>query len=104
MTTSFRAIENETATIQLHDLINNNTLEYRHEPALHFTKAEFEAYWDNELYLLDFFKGLAKKKTKHRKELKEYCTKNSFNYKETEKELVAIYKQSKKLNFWEQRK
>ncbi len=100
MATSTRQISNDYGTIVLWDLINESTLEYRQEPCLEFRDVSFDSLWDNSNYLLNFFRGLKNKKKKQIKELKEFCEVNKLLYPTVKKDLLDIYKQSKKEKFW----
>jgi len=97
--TCYRAVENQDGTIQLHDLYIDDGAHYN-KPCLVFTKSEFEGTWDDENYLIKFFRGIKKNKKKYIKELKQFCKSEDFNYGITLRELLDIYSDSKKLNFW----
>lgn len=100
MVTTFRVIENANGSIQLHDLYNETTGKYYKEPALNFVNVDYEGFWDNTTYVLNFLRGLKKEKKKQRKELKTFCENNSLNFEETRTDLIDIYKQSRKLKYW----
>ena len=100
MATTFRAIENADGSIQLHDLYNEATGKYYKEPTLTFIKADEENCWDNEDYVLNFFRGLKKNKKAQNKELKNFCKVNNLNLEETKEDLLDIYQQSKQSKFW----
>jgi len=97
MATSTRQISNDYGTIVLFDLLNESTLEYYQNPYLEFVGFDC---WDNSDYVLNFFRGLKNKKKKQIKELKEFCEVNKLLYSAVKKDLLDIYKQSKKEKFW----
>ncbi len=92
---SYIAIENDEGNIQLSDLSN-----YRGEPMLHF-KGITGGFWDNSDYLKRMFKKL-EKDGKHN-QLKDFCLDNNLNFKEVVRDLLEIYKESKKLKFWKKK-
>lgn len=99
--TSSRNISNAQGDIYLFDLYKNDGT-FQCEPCLVFEKANFNSVWDNNIYLLNFFRLLKKKKKEEIQELKLHCKENNLNYRETKKTLLSIYKTSKKLDFWKQ--
>lgn len=99
MATMYRAIENDGGSIQLYDLYNNDYSTYS-KPCLEFRIEDRVIVWDNNLYLLEFFRGIKRSKKKHRKELKVFCEDNNLNYQSTLEDLLDIYHNSKKLKFW----
>jgi len=57
--------------------------------------------WDNADYLIELYRDLKKKKKNDRTyEFKDFCKKHSLDYKRTRKELLDIFKQSKREKFW----
>jgi hypothetical protein len=96
METAIRQISNIDGSIYLFDLYKYNG-EFSFEPCLVFEKAKTESCWDNEDYVFKFFRRLKKNK---KTELEQFCIDNDFNYDTTKKELLAIFKTSKYLNFW----
>ncbi len=99
VTTCYIAVENAIGDIQLHDLYMED-LSHHKQPCLSFKNAKFEGTWDNSIYVLKFFRGIKKNKKKYLKQLKEFCKNNDLNYQETLIDLLDIYKDSKKLNFF----
>lgn len=98
--TCYRAIENADGSIQLHDLYNSD-YSCSLKPCLTFVKATGDdKCWDNEDYLLDFFRGVKRNKKKWIKELKNFCKDNNYDYQSTLEDLLDIYKSSKQLKFW----
>lgn len=98
MATNYIAIENADGSIQLYDLYSNYSHEYT--PCLEFNNATSERTWDNHEYLFKFFRGIKKNKKEYCKDLKEFCEENKLDYQQTLKDLLDIYHDSKKLNFW----
>ncbi len=96
----YRTIKNDNGSIQLWDLLSEVTGDYYGEPALEFPEAKYQRLWDNEEYLLWFFRGIKKRKKKATHDLKMFCDDNQFDYKSTRKDLLKIYKLSKKYKWW----
>lgn len=96
----YRVIANEDNTIQLVDLRSEQNGKYYKEPHLEFTEATVEKCWDNENYLLKFFRGIKNNKNKYLKVLKQHCTDNKFDYAKTKEDLLDMYKYSKQLKMW----
>lgn len=100
MTTSYRTIANSDGSIELFDIVDSKGDTYIKQPALSFPKSEWDNLWDNSEYLKKFFEGLKSGEKNAKTELKDFCQKNKLDYKRVKKELIAIYKQSKKEKFW----
>lgn len=60
-------------------------------------------FWDNPKYLLALFKAVADKdkKAPQYRDLVDFCLRNNLDFKQTKKDLKAIYKESKKMGCWE---
>lgn len=58
--------------------------------------------WDNEVFLKKMFKAIENKsKNRQTKILKSFCRDHALRFKETKKQLLELYKESKKLKMWE---
>lgn len=102
-TVSFRSIENNDSSIKLTDLYRDDYTTYK-TPFLEFINAEYDdRCWDNDEYLIKFFRGIKNNKKKHIRELQHFCVKNKLDYTETLYDLLEIYKLSKKLIFWKEK-
>ncbi|HSE99949.1 MAG TPA: hypothetical protein VLA48_03550 [Nitrososphaeraceae archaeon] len=97
--TATREISNVNRSIYLFDLYNDDGT-FHYSPCLVFENVEFEAVWDNDLYLSKFFRNLKKNKKSARKELKQFCKRNSLVYDDAREDLLDIYQRSKQLKFW----
>ena len=96
----FRAIQNESGSIELSDLFNEREGKYYKEPALHFKKAKYESFWDNSDYVYKFLKSLSKGKKLQISELKKYCKDNDYDFEQTREELIEMFNQTKKFKWW----
>lgn len=97
---SFRSIENSDNSISLHDLYKEDFTPFQ-TPFLEFPNAEGDdKCWDNDEYLIKFFRGIKKSKKKYIKELQKFCEENGYDYQSTLEDLLDIYHSSKKLKFW----
>lgn len=99
MITATREIANANRTIGLSDLYKDDGTPY-YRPYLYFEDATSGSTWDNEEYVLKFLKKLSKGKKKRIEELREHCEVNKLDFEKTKKELIGIYEESVKLNFW----
>ena len=99
MITATREIANANRTIGLSDLYKDDgTPSYK--PYLYFEEAISESIWDNTKYVLKFLKKLSQGKKKRVEELREYCKVNKLDFEKTKEELIGIFEESAKLNFW----
>ena len=97
--TAVRQISNVSGEIYLFDLYKNKD-EFYHQPCLVFEKAEYEGCWDYPEYVFDFLRRLKKNKKSAVKELKQFCEENDINFENTKEDLLDIFSDSVKLNFW----
>lgn len=97
--TATREISNVNRSIYLFDLYKEDG-SFSHKPCLIFENVEFEACWDNDEFLSNFFRNLKRNKKSARKELKKYCKRNGLVYDDVREDLLSIYKMSKQLKFW----
>lgn len=93
--TVVKEIGNADGSIVLTILLNEKTGEVKYTPWLEFNKVK--ETWDNEKFLIRFFKKLKKGKTNT---LKTFCYENELDFNSTLEDLLEIYKISKDLNFW----
>lgn len=103
-TVGFKTIENSDGSISLCDLYKEDFTPF-YTPFLEFKNVNDEdSCWDNDNYLIEFFRGIKKNKKKWIKELQKFCKKYDLNYQSTLEDLLDIYRSSKKLNFWRDEK
>ena len=94
--TAVRQISNVSGEIYLFDLYKNKD-EFYHQPCLVFEDIDV---WDNSEYVFDFLRRLKKNKKSAVKELKQFCEENDINFENTKEDLLDIFSDSVKLNFW----
>lgn len=97
MIVSCRIITTDREKIELTDLFNEDKGKYYKEPALTFKDFKYDGYWDNSDYVKEFLESLKKGNTQ---ELKDLCGEHCLDYKVTKKDLLRIYKASKKQKWW----
>ena len=95
-TTAVRQISNASGEIYLFDLYKNKN-EFYHQPCLVFEDIDVG---DNSEYVFDFLRRLKKNKKSAVKELKQFCEYNSLSFEDTKEDLLDIFSDSVKLNFW----
>ena len=95
-TTATREISNGSGEIYLFDLYKNKN-EFYHQPCLVFEDIDV---WDNSEYVFDFLRRLKKNKKSAVKELKQFCEEKDINFENTKEDLLDIFSDSVKLNFW----
>lgn len=100
--TATREISNINRSIYLFDLYKEDG-SFSYKPCLIFENVEFESVWDNDTYLSKFFRALEKDKKSARKELKQFCKRNSLIYDDAREDLLDIYEHSKHLKFWNEK-
>lgn len=100
-TTCVRQISNDEGTIYLFDIYKRDG-SFCFEPCLVFEKVKYGNTWDNSDYVFNFLAGVKDKKEEQIRELKSFCRQNNLDYKQTKKELIAIFKDSKKIGLWKQ--
>lgn len=97
--TAVREISNPDKSVYLFDLYNNDGT-FNYKPCLVFENVRFNDTWDNETYLLAFFRAIKKNKKKQIKELRIFCRENNLNFDKVITDLLDIYRDSKRLKFW----
>ena len=91
--TPYISIENPNGSIQLADILKEDTKKPWGNPYLVFEGTN--QMWDNSEYVKKFLKGLYQNKKKSLKELKKLCNNYDFDYKSTLEDLVDIYLSAK---------
>lgn len=98
--TAYRKVANDEGTVYLFDLYKFDGDGFFQEPSLVFEVDNKEVCWDNNKWLLKFFKALKKNKKWARKELKEHCQEEDLTYESTMEDLLDIFSTAKKLKFF----
>lgn len=108
MPTTYKSVLSDDEFFELTDLYHDG--KWSQEPSLTFfpyhpkKKLVGGSYhWDNDYFLKKMFKNLKKYRfeTPQVRELKHWCRFNGMRFKKVRKELLKIYKESKKQKMWD---